>query len=1237
MASIHSGKKSRFSTPMKFVSGTVNAAAGAVTGTVGMVGDVAGKAVDVATLGQLKTERTPPPEDPLWDMHRAAQPADEKVEAEKKLAKRRKIGGWIEDIEEYETDFRDRVTFLEYYLKDKFYGDWYHNAAVIFFTAISSWIVARFSGSILWLVIILACTSTYYRTSILRVRRRVRDDLARESALVKLETDAESMEWLNSFLVKFWAIFLPTLNGMVIEIANQTLSGIKAPSPIDSLALKRFTLGTKPPRIDLVRTYPKTEEDVVVMDWGFSFIPNDITDLTSRQLKDKINPLVELQVRVGKGVVSVGMPILVQDMALKALVQVKLKLITSFPHVQTASVSLLKPPYFDFVLKPIGGETFGVDMNFLPGLESFIKSTVDEQLGPMLYDPNSITINLEQIMSGVPNDAAIGVLAVTLYQGRGFKGGDSMGNTMDPYVKLSLNGGEELARTSIKRDTATPKWNETKILLISSLTDALTMEALDFNDIRKDKLVGTVTFPLAALEGNPEQENVAGKLIHNGKERGELIFDARFFPTLAGRTLDDGTVEPPPQLNTGILRFTFHQAKDLDLAAKKGFGSSGLNPYAVYNVDGKDVHTTKVMKNTNSPVWDEAHEILLTSKRSSVLSFSVRDDRDLSGSSTIASYKVKVDDLLASLEKGSDWVKLVPAGRARITAQFKPVAVKGIAGSGGYVPPIGILRFHCKSASDLRNLETVGKVDPYVRAMVNNYQKARTVTINNNLNPAWDEIIYATITSPNEKIALDVMDSEHDGKDRSLGELLINAGEIIKKNAAGEYVEFIDSVERTGQLIMPGRTPKGQLHYKVSFFPVLNCMDPEEIAEEEKAAAEAAAAAAAEPPSKNGGKKTVNGDKGGPLVNGDKPNPVEAAIPVDENGNQIEVPKPEPVKLKLGPEELVKYESGLLIFKVLEGSFSKSGVYVQIYFDDFLFPSYVSGRANGRKARFEEVGDGLIRELDWSKMHIRLTSKANSVRSDDDNVIASMTGSTLAHLKQGYNKPATLQFQTKEPGAINTLKMSFKYIPVLMELDPIESRLNQGFVRVSVLDANDLPAADRRGKSDPYAQFILNGEKVFKSKVVKKTLSPDWNEVFECAVPSLINADFVIKVYDWDMGPGDDDFLGAGKINLAGLEPMQNTPCIINLDGKSGQVRLQLQFRPDYVLRSIRGVSTFSGTLAVPGRVMTSVAGAPVKGVSAAAGGVKKGASFFRHGFKSSKDKTEDDSASVSTHSSSRQ
>lgn len=205
-------------------------------------------------------------------------------------------------------------------------------------------------------------------------------------------------------------------------------------------------------------------------------------------------------------------------------------------------------------------------------------------------------------------------------------------------------------------------------------------------------------------------------------------------------------------------------------------------------------------------------------------------------------------------------------------------------------------------------------------------------------------------------------------------------------------------------------------------------------------------------------------------------------------------------------------------------------------------------------------------------------------------------------------------------GRDNKITVSLKYLPIKMQLDPSESFNNQGTLRVDVLDAADLPAADRNGYSDPYCRFILNDKEVYKTKTQKKTLHPAWNEYFQTSVRSRTAAKFEVKVYDWDFGD-KADFLGKAAINLEILEPFVPQEVTLGLDGKSGAIRLKMLFKPDYVMRARQGSSTFSGTFAMPGKVI----GAPVKGVGKGAvlvgGGVVRAGTFLGRGFKRRKSK----------------
>ena len=213
-----------------------------------------------------------------------------------------------------------------------------------------------------------------------------------------------------------------------------------------------------------------------------------------------------------------------------------------------------------------------------------------------------------------------------------------------------------------------------------------------------------------------------------------------------------------------------------------------------------------------------------------------------------------------------------------------------------------------------------------------------------------------------------------------------------------------------------------------------------------------------------------------------------------------------------------------------------------------------------------------------------------------------------------------------EDGQVYSIKVSLKYVPVKMRLDPSESINNMGNLRVDVLDAQDLPAADSNGKSDPYVKFELNGVEVFKSKVQKKTLHPAWNESFNVPVASRTGARFKATVWDWDFAD-KPDLLGCTDINLEQLDPFRGQELKYTLDGKSGVLRLRMLFTPDYVTRTRQGTSTLAGTFSVPGRIVTGVAGVPLKGVGAVGHGVGKGASFLMRGLRGKKDDSSDESS----------
>ena len=730
--------------------------------------------------------------------------------------------------QEEEASLLDHQTWLEGKLEDKFFGDWYHNTGIIIFACLTSWVVAVLGGGLGWLFCVMAICGTYYRTSIRRVRRNARDDLNREMAKNRLETDTESLEWINSFLVKFWPIYAPVLCKSIVASVDQVLS-TSTPAFLDSLRLKEFVLGTKPPRLEHVKTYPKAQDDIVLMDWKFSFNPTDVADLTSRQIKNKINPKIVLEVRIGKGVVSKGLDVIVEDMAFSGLMRLKFKLQLPFPHIERVEMSFLERPTIDYVCKPLGGETFGFDINFIPGLETFIMEMIHGVLGPMMYDPNVFPIEIAKMLAGSPIDQAIGVLQVTFHGAQGLKNPDKFSGTPDPYAVVAINNRNELGRTKTVHENANPRWNETVNIIVTSLKDSLTINLYDYNEYRKDKELGTATFALEQLETDSEHENMHLEVMSSGRPRGLLQCDVRFFPVLEGETLDDGTKEPPPESRTGIAKFTVEQAKELD-GTKSMMGQ--MSPYAYLALNGHEVHKSQTMKKTNMPIWPDAtKELLITDRKKAKLGVIIKDDRDLASDPILGTYQITLDDMLELTSKGQEWYHLngAKSGRVKMKLEWKPVALKGAAAGGGYLTPIGVMRLHFQNARSLRNLETMGKSDPYVRVLLSGVEKGRTVTFKNNLNPDWDEVVYVPIHTQREKLTLEVMDEEHLGKDRSLGHIELSAGDYVKQDADGQFVvSEHKEVRSEGLHHGKGSQQKGTLNYTCSFYPTYPVWDPDE-------------------------------------------------------------------------------------------------------------------------------------------------------------------------------------------------------------------------------------------------------------------------------------------------------------------------------------------------------------------------------------------------------------------------
>ncbi|KAF9097270.1 hypothetical protein BGX23_009389 [Mortierella sp. AD031] len=1086
--------------------------------------------------------------------------------------------GWLEAYKRTDgptNEFRDKSIWMDEFASSALFGAFWHNAVAVIVIPIVCFVCFKLGGGFVTLILIIAFGSTYYKNSIRRFRRSTRDDITRELIKNALEEDAESTEWINNFMSKFWLIYEPVLSASVVQTVDSILVD-QTPAFLDSIRLTTFTLGTKAPRIESVKAFPKTDPDVVLMDWRVSFTPTDIEDMTPRQLRTQINPKICLTIRVGKGIIGAGMPILVEDMSFKGYMRFKLKLTSNFPHIKTVDFCFLEPPEIDYVLKPVGGETFGMDIAHIPGLQSFIRDQTHAILGPMMYAPNVYTLDFEQMMTGGASlTAAAGVILFTIYNAKDLKNTELVGNS-DPYCKIRLGNRPDLATTVVKQDTLNPVWNETVTILINNLNEVVCMEIFDKDAVRKDRPLGQANFDLKSLEEDPIQDDVWCKVLRNGKERGAVRVRAAYFPVQTPQPSADGTEMIPVESNSGILAINLAQAKDI---ARTGKTKSLCKVY----LNGKLAHTTKKMIGAN-PAWGADVDVFITDLQAAQIAVEV-----VSEDQVIGSYGILASRLIKDTTDKVDWVSLQGGegtGKLKMTGIWKPILMGDHLNPSMHKNAFGVLRVQLLEGRDLRNVEIGGSSDPYVAITgEKGMSRGKTKVIDSNLNPVWNEIHYLAVNSMKQQFEFECFDFQKVTKDRTLGKTDFSVSEIVEElpDKAGYAARPV--INRWAPLKQKDGSAKGELHYEISFHPSLKLA--KEATEAEKAAANKAI--------------SVDNAAAAETVDTANPSPANLENPVTATVETAAVTLPPNT---IYAHEALDFDSGILVTHLIGADLDRSGTYCEFYVDSDNY-QFKSQLQKSRNPKWNEVADIFVKELEYAKLVILVKEKSTMEKDP----VVGVFSCNIQSLLEGTPADGGLFPILDKTEKRGNLHLKFEYFPVPIELFPRERLDNMGNLTVTLVRAKNLIAADRGGASDPYVVFKVNGKEVHKSEVVKKTVNPEFNETFVQPISSRAEDQFTFEVFDWNQ-LSTAKSLGVGSLDLRSIQLVLPNEFLVPLQNKhnQGEVQLRIKFIPEF-LSSNKSKTGFGSTFIGGGVGMVASGGnmigqAGMAGVGAVADGV---------------------------------
>lgn len=459
--------------------------------------------------------------------------------------------------------------------------------------------------------------------------------------------EKERVDWLNSILRQTWPFYDPAVCAAVKESVEPLLDAYKPPGLIKKIYFRTLTFGDAPFKIDNVWVDRSTDKEIcleVAFRWaGEANIALAIEPIVSLGNLLRMVPKVS-NLRVS-GAVRIMMKPIVDDV----------------PVVAAMVVALKAPPQIHFTLevgKQIGGAL--VVKPIMLWLDPFLRHTLTDLfvwpnriVVPLTADPNFDYTDLEM--------QHVGLLTVVVIEAHGLKKYDVMGKS-DPFLELSTLP-QSKEKTSVKKKTVTPTWNETKHVLVQEpRTQFLRVEMFD-HDVFQPKellnlniikgatevvgaqeLMGRVAIGLKQFSENPgrayDDWHDLGKGDWSnpdgcGQGEGELHLRITYTPF-------EAFTRHPSQSLTGALLIKLEKGKELP--ARDGTTS---DPFCIFKLGKHAEKKSEVISATLEPIWNQKFEWLNVDVNET-LKIDCMDD-DMIGDELLGKFSLPIAERLREL------------------------------------------------------------------------------------------------------------------------------------------------------------------------------------------------------------------------------------------------------------------------------------------------------------------------------------------------------------------------------------------------------------------------------------------------------------------------------------------------------------------------------------------------------------------------------------------------------------
>lgn len=282
--------------------------------------------------------------------------------------------------------------------------------SLIFSAVLSGYLLGKFNFSFIYILFVGYTVYFIYKRKINKFTNSLKSLINDSTRREKSRYTGETVEWMNYILSKFWKVAEPVISSDIYQNVNRELLKV-CPPFLNNLKLTEFTLGSRAPIIEQV-TYHSSKDDSVTLDVSVSFVPLEASkDAVEYFLgEDKQwNSKIILKARFGtRNNIGINLPILVKEVGFKGRVRATINLIPKNNFIKDVEVCLMEIPQFDFTLVPLKT----VDIMDIPGLSTWIKKTIVNEMSKIVINPNSITIDIDKIAQSTGYDIGVACIQI---------------------------------------------------------------------------------------------------------------------------------------------------------------------------------------------------------------------------------------------------------------------------------------------------------------------------------------------------------------------------------------------------------------------------------------------------------------------------------------------------------------------------------------------------------------------------------------------------------------------------------------------------------------------------------------------------------------------------------------------------------------------------------------------------------------------------------------------------------